>query len=43
MVEIADRLLQRNGRMVEAIRAIGRGADCYEGVPFALEVLPEAA
>ncbi len=43
MVEIADRLLQRNGRMVEAVRAIGRGADCYEGVPFALEVLPEAA
>ena len=30
--------LGRNGRMVEAIAAIGRGADCFEGVPFALPV-----
>lgn len=43
MVKIADRLLQRDGRMVEAVRSIGRGADCYEGVPFALELVREAA
>ena len=38
MVEIADRLLGRGGRMVEAVGAIGRGRDCFEGVPFAIEV-----
>lgn len=38
MVKIADRLLQRDGRMIEAVAAMGRGADCYEGVPFALHV-----
>ncbi len=40
MIEIADRLLERDGRMVEAIAAIGRGEDCYEGVPFALDLEP---
>lgn len=34
LVELADRLLERDGRMVEAIRAIGRGADAFEGAPF---------
>ena len=38
LVAVADALLGRNGRMVEAIRAIGRGADAYEAVPFALKV-----
>ena len=38
MVEIADRLLARDGRMVEAVSAIGRGAECFEGVPFALDL-----
>lgn len=38
IVEIADRLLGRDGRMVAAIDAIGRGADAFEGTPFALEV-----
>ena len=38
MVEIADRLLGRRGRMIEAVEAIGRGRDCFEGVPFAIEV-----
>ena len=33
-VAIADRLLGRDGRMVAAIAAIGRGADAFEGVPF---------
>lgn len=43
MIAIADRLLQRNGRMVEAVDAIGRGAECFEGVPFALDVLRDVA
>ena len=38
IVEIADALLGRSGRMVRAIEAIGRGADAFEGVPFRLEV-----
>ncbi|MBX9739047.1 MAG: protein tyrosine phosphatase [Beijerinckiaceae bacterium] len=38
LVEIADARLARNGRMIEAIRAIGRGEDCFEGQPFALDV-----
>jgi len=39
MVEIADRVLGRDGRMIEAVREIGRGRDCYEGVPFALDLV----
>lgn len=38
IVAIADNLLGRGGRMVAAIGDIGRGADCFEGVPFALEI-----
>jgi predicted protein tyrosine phosphatase len=37
IVEIADRLLGRNGRMTRAIAAIGRGADAFEGTPFRLD------
>ncbi|GJD58473.1 tyrosine phosphatase family protein [Methylobacterium dankookense] len=33
-VELADRLLGREGRMVAAIESIGRGADAFEGAPF---------
>lgn len=40
MIEVADRLLAREGRMIAAIAAIGRGADCFEGVPFALDLTP---
>lgn len=40
MVEIADRLLCRDGRMVAAVAAIGRGSDCYEGAPFSLDIEP---
>jgi predicted protein tyrosine phosphatase len=36
LVAVADEILGRHGRMVEAIAAIGRGADAFEGVPFAL-------
>lgn len=38
IVAIADDLLGRGGRMITAINEIGRGADCYEGVPFALDI-----
>ncbi len=38
MVEIADRLLGREGRMIEAVAAIGRGRECFEGEPFTLEI-----
>jgi predicted protein tyrosine phosphatase len=40
IVRLGDRLLGRGGRMVEAVEAIGRGEDCYEGVPFSLEIGP---
>ena len=36
LVAAADRLLGRRGRMSEAIAAIGRGVDAFEGTPFAL-------
>ena len=36
LVRHADALLDRQGRMVAAIAAIGRGADAYEGEPFVL-------
>lgn len=36
IVSLADEVLQRQGRMVEAVRAIGRGADAFEGTPFTL-------
>jgi predicted protein tyrosine phosphatase len=38
LVEIADAMLGRDGRMVRAIEAIGRGEECFEGVPFHLAV-----
>jgi len=36
LVALADDMLSRRGRMVEAVRAIGRGAMCYEGRVFSL-------
>lgn len=38
LVALADLHLGRDGRMVAAIEAIGRGADCYEGAPFRLPI-----
>ena len=38
LVTLADAMLGRQGRMIEAIEAIGRGADAFEGVPFALPI-----
>ena len=37
-VALADQHLKRKGRMCAAIDSIGRGVDCYEGTPFALEI-----
>ena len=38
LVAIADRLLGRDGRMIAAIEAIGRGQMAVENVPFVLEL-----
>lgn len=38
LVAIADGLLGRDGRMSAAIEGIGRGADAFEGTPFALRL-----
>ena len=38
MVSVADDLLGRGGRMVDAVRRIGRGADACEGTPFTLRI-----
>ena len=37
-VALADDILGRQGRMVDAIRAIGRGAEAMEGTPFMLQL-----
>lgn len=36
LISLADAILGRNGRMVAAIQAIGRGAGAFEGEPFSL-------
>jgi predicted protein tyrosine phosphatase len=36
MVRLADDLLQGNGRLVDAIQTIGRGAEASEGAPYKL-------
>ena len=38
IVEIGDALLGRGGRLVDAVRAIGRGADADGNAPFVLAV-----
>ena len=38
LVAFADRVLERDGRMVRAIQSIGRGEMVAESVPFALSV-----
>lgn len=38
LIAVADMLLSRQGRMIEAIEAIGRGADAFEGTPFVLKI-----
>lgn len=39
IIEIGDRLLGRDGRLVAAIKAIGRGADTDGNVPFVLPLV----
>ena len=43
LVRIADALMGRDGRMVAAIEAIGRGRDAFEGDPFVLPIAETAA
>ncbi|MBW0004614.1 MAG: protein tyrosine phosphatase [Hyphomicrobiales bacterium] len=38
LVFVADQLLRREGRMVAAVAAIGRGELASEGTPFALKI-----
>jgi predicted protein tyrosine phosphatase len=38
IVSHADQLLGRQGRMIRAVEAIGRGEDAYEGTPFTLKI-----
>lgn len=38
IIAIADELLGRQGRMISAVAAIGRGADAYQGIPFGLTI-----
>ncbi len=38
IVALADERLERQGCMVAAISAIGRGAECFEGEPFQLDI-----
>jgi predicted protein tyrosine phosphatase len=38
LVSLADDILCRDGRMTSAIRAIGRGAEAFEGVPFGFAI-----
>lgn len=38
MISLADGILGRGGRMIEAVRSIGRGVDATEAVPFSLRV-----
>ncbi|MBE7185701.1 MAG: protein tyrosine phosphatase [Methylobacterium mesophilicum] len=35
LIRLADALLGRDGRMVHAVERIGRGAEAFEGTPFA--------
>jgi predicted protein tyrosine phosphatase len=38
LVALADAILNRGGRMNEAIALIGRGESCTEGIPFSLAI-----
>jgi predicted protein tyrosine phosphatase len=38
LIAVADALLGRAGKLYAAAESIGRGQDCFEGVPFRLEV-----
>lgn len=36
LIALADEKLQRGGRMIDAIRSIGRGKEAFSGTPFVL-------
>jgi predicted protein tyrosine phosphatase len=38
LVALADDILERDGRMIRAVEAIGRGVECHEGTPFRLDL-----
>jgi predicted protein tyrosine phosphatase len=38
IISLGDSILGREGRMIAAIKSIGRGAECFEGVEFGFEV-----
>jgi len=38
LIALADETLGREGRMISAIASIGRGQECYEGIPFSLKL-----
>ncbi len=38
LIGFADEILKRGGKMVDAINAIGRGEEAFEGVPFEVPV-----
>jgi predicted protein tyrosine phosphatase len=40
LVEMADGIMGRGGRMISAIRNIGRGEDAFEGHPFMMPIAP---
>jgi predicted protein tyrosine phosphatase len=41
IIEIGDGLLKRDGRLIAAVRAIGRGADADGNAPFVLSIAPD--
>jgi predicted protein tyrosine phosphatase len=43
IVALADHLLNRDGDMVRAVAAIGRGAETAWGAPFELDLSPQGA
>ncbi len=43
LVAVADAMLGREGRMTNAIRALGRGKDAFEGEVFSIEIAEEKA
>jgi predicted protein tyrosine phosphatase len=38
LIAVADTLLGRSGRLLKAAESIGRGEDCFEGVPFHIDL-----
>ncbi len=43
LIEIGDHLLDRKGRLVAAIKSIGRGADADGNAPFVFAIQPEVS